>query len=162
MRVVMWIAEGTWETCVDAAAPLLSDDATVTLVHVSAPAVEAVARGAHTGLLGRRRHGHGPSLAAISEEEAQGLLALARERLARTAELQARRGRPEDELIAVAQGADLLVLVRDGAAAGGPASLGPRTRFVLDHAPCPVLLVPGSAGPPPPRPPGPPLPSDGR
>ena len=162
MRVVMWIAEGTWETCVDGAAALLNDAATVALVHVSAPDAEAVASGAHTGLLGRRRHGHGLSLAAVSEEEAHGLLALARERLGRGAELEARRGRPEVELIAAAQGADLLVLARDGAPAGGPASLSPRARFVLDHAPCPVLLVPGSAGPPPPRPSGPPLPSDGR
>jgi nucleotide-binding universal stress UspA family protein len=40
------------------------------------------------------------------------------------------------------QDADLLVAARDGDRSRlGPASLGPVTRFVVDHAPCPVLLV---------------------
>ena len=38
-------------------------------------------------------------------------------------------------------GADLLILARDGELRLGPKSLGPRSRFVLDHAPCQVLLV---------------------
>ena len=57
--------------------------------------------------------------------------------------------------------AGLLVLARDGDRARlGPRSLGPASRFVVDHAPCPVLLVwpepaPGIATipPPPPHPP---------
>jgi len=37
---------------------------------------------------------------------------------------------------------DLLVLARDGdRSRAGPASLGPGARFVVDHAPCQVLLV---------------------
>jgi hypothetical protein len=64
---------------------------------------------------------------------------------------------------AAAEGADLLVVARDGDRSRlGPASLGPATRFVVDHAPCPVLLVwpeqtpaVGSIPPPPPHPPRP-------
>jgi hypothetical protein len=33
------------------------------------------------------------------------------------------------------------VLARDGERKPGPKSLGPRSRFVVDHATCPVLLV---------------------
>ncbi len=37
---------------------------------------------------------------------------------------------------------DILVLARDGDHERlGPRSLGPATRFVVDHAPCRVLLV---------------------
>lgn len=51
---------------------------------------------------------------------------------------------------------DLLIVARDGdRSRPGPKSLGPATRFVVDHAPCPVVLVwPGE----PPRP----LPSVGQ
>jgi nucleotide-binding universal stress UspA family protein len=155
MRAVLWIAEGTWETCVRAAAALLPDQAAITLVHVADPDAEAVASGAHTGLLGRRSPRHSaPELDTLVREEAEALLALARERLGREAEMVARRGRPERELIEAARGADVLILARDGRAPTGPRSVGPGARFVLDHAPCPVLLVPGTDGPPPP--PGPP------
>jgi len=44
--------------------------------------------------------------------------------------------------IAAAEGAGLLVLARDGDRARlGPRNLGPASRLVVDHAPCPVLLV---------------------
>jgi nucleotide-binding universal stress UspA family protein len=164
MKVLVWIAEGTWQTSVSAAA-LLAGAAEVTLVHVCAPEAETVARGAHVGLLGRQpRRPAGPPLEALSREEAQGLLEAARERLGRDAQLVALRGRLERELIEAARGADVLVVARDGPAATGPGSLGPGARFVLDHAPCPVLLVPGAPGAPGPlpRPGDPPLPSDGR
>jgi len=53
-----------------------------------------------------------------------------------------RSGRIEREVVAVADGADLLILARDGDRTHlGPRSLSPATRFVVDHAPCPVLLV---------------------
>jgi hypothetical protein len=53
---------------------------------------------------------------------------------------------------------DVLVLARDGDRSRlGPHSLGPRARFVVDHAPCRVLLIwpdapPGAetVAPPPP------------
>ena len=44
-------------------------------------------------------------------------------------------------MIAAREGADLLVLARDGGPHPGPKSLSPRTRFVVDHATCAVLLV---------------------
>jgi hypothetical protein len=61
----------------------------------------------------------------------------------------------------------VLVLARDGDRERlGPRSLGPATRFVIDHAPCRVLLIwpdtvpelgtippPPPAGGPPPHPP---------
>ena len=45
-------------------------------------------------------------------------------------------------MVAAAAGMDLLVLTRDGDGRQlGGGSLGPQARFVVDHAPCPVLLV---------------------
>ena len=51
------------------------------------------------------------------------------------------RGRLEHEVVAALEGADLLVLARDGERRPGPKSLLPWTRFVVDHATCKVLLV---------------------
>ncbi len=64
-------------------------------------------------------------------------------------------------MVAACAEADLLLLARDGDHTRlGPRSLGPAARFVLDHAPCRVLLVwpdepPDLATlpPPPPHPP---------
>jgi len=79
---------------------------------------------------------------AISDAAAQALLEDARERIGRPAETVARRGRVEREVVAAAQDADLLVLARDGDRKRlGPKTLGPPARFVVDHAPCRVLLV---------------------
>ena len=70
----------------------------------------------------------------------------------------ARRGRVEREVVAAAEDADLLVLARDGDHSRlGPRSLGPAVRFVVDHAPCRVLLIwpdvtPGTETMPPPPP----------
>jgi len=142
MRVVVWIAEDTWEGCVDRARDLLPEDAEVTLLHVAPSDVEAVASGAGARLLGRHPPPPpGPPLRAIAEEEAQALLEAARGRLARHAEIVARRGKIEREVLQTCADADLLVLARDGEPRLEPKSLGPRTRFVLDHAPCQVLLV---------------------
>jgi hypothetical protein len=45
-------------------------------------------------------------------------------------------------VIEAARDADVLVLVRDGRGAEpGPHSLGRAGRFILDHAPCAVLLA---------------------
>jgi nucleotide-binding universal stress UspA family protein len=176
MRVLIWIVEDTWEATVDEAVELVPGDADVTLLHVAATDVEAVAGGSRRGLLGRRsppppHHAHADPLRALSEEAAQALLAEARGRLGRDAALEARRGRIEREVVDAAADADLLVLARDGDHSRlGPHSLGPAARFVVDHAPCRVLLVwpdeaPGvgtipppparGAEPPPPPPPPP-------
>ena len=141
MRAVVWIAESTWEACVDEAAALVPAEAEVTLLHVAPSDGELVAARRH-GLLGRHhRPPPGPPLEGIADEAAQELLADAAARLGRPAETLARRGRVEQEVVAAAAGADLLVLARDGERRPGPKSLGPRVRFVVDHAPCRVLLV---------------------
>jgi nucleotide-binding universal stress UspA family protein len=157
MRAVVWIAETTWEACVDEASGLVPDDADITLLHVAHSDVEELAASGQTGLLGRRPPPPpGPPLRAIAEDEAQALLSEAQERLGRPAQTVTRRGRVEREVVEACAGADLLVLARDGEHRLGPKSLGHHTRFVVDHAPCRVLLV--WAGTPPgiesmPRPP---------
>ncbi len=139
-KSVVWISEHTWEACVLEANRLLPTDADVTLLHVAPADVEDLARG--PGLLGRRPPPPpGPSLRAIAEEEAQALLAAAAERLERPARLEARRGQVERELLEACEGADLLLLARDGELRAGPKSIGRHGRFVLDHVRCQVLLV---------------------
>ena len=142
MRAVIWIVEGSWERCVDRARALLAPDAEVTLLHVSPSDVEELAARPGSGLLGRHHHlPPGPTVRAISEAEAQALLQGARERLGRPAALVARHGRVEREVLEVCEGADVLVLARDGEPRREPKSLGRWGRFVVDHAGCAVLLV---------------------
>jgi nucleotide-binding universal stress UspA family protein len=157
MRVLVWLQEPGWERCVDAVAP----DAEVTLL-VALPEAPLPA----PGLLGRHRARHeagAEMMRAASEEAARDLLAAARERLGRDAGAEARTGRVEREVAREAAGHDLLVLARDGDPERlGPHSLGPAARFVVDHAPCAVLLLwPGDPPrrglpPEPPRRPPPP------
>jgi nucleotide-binding universal stress UspA family protein len=174
MRVLLWLVEGTWQGCIDAARPLLAADAEVTLLHVAPSEVEEAAGGALAGLLGRGRPGPGRDPAeqihALSEQAAADLLAAAQQRLGRQTRREHGRGRVERLVIQAAQGVDLLVAARDGDRSRlGPASLGPATRFVVDHAPCSVLLVwpdetpgvesiPAPPPHPPPRPAAPPPP----
>lgn len=142
MRVVIWISEDTWEACVDQARELLPEDAEVTLLHVAPADVEELASHPGARLLGRHPPPPpGPPLRAIADEEAEAILESARSRFARTAQTVTRRGRVEREVVEACAGADLLVLARDGELRLGPKSIGPRTRFALDHAPCQVLLV---------------------
>jgi nucleotide-binding universal stress UspA family protein len=163
MRALVWIIEDTWQATIDDATALLPGDAEITLLHVASTEPETVARAARRGLLGR----HPPpspasqNLQTVSEQAAQELLREAQARLGRPATLESRRGRIEREVVASAERADVLVLARDGDRERlGPRSLGPSTRFVVDHAPCRVLLIwPTSAPdletiPPPPRHPG--------
>lgn len=164
MTVVIWVVEATWQACVDAARTRVPAGADIVLLHVTAEEIPAAARGAYAGLLGRGRPERDPGrrveeLAAISAEK---LLQAAARRLERPCTRLERRGRPEREVTAAVEEADLLILARDGDRTRlGPRSLGPASRFVVDHAPCPVLLVwpgpaPGVASipPPPPHPPG--------
>jgi nucleotide-binding universal stress UspA family protein len=161
VKALVWVAEETWEGCVEAAAALLPAEAEITLLAVADADVVAVASGARAGLLGRARHPRtDDALASLSEESAGRLLDEAATRLGRPYERTLRRGRIEQEVIAAAHGVDVLVLARDGdRTRRGPRSLAHATRFVLDHAPCAVLLTwpegAPEAGPPdPPAPPG--------
>jgi nucleotide-binding universal stress UspA family protein len=162
MRALVWIIEDTWQAAIDDAKRLPSD-VEITLLHVASTEPETVAGAARRGLLGRRapRPGAPPELRTVSEQAAQALLTEAQSRLGRPATLQSRRGRVEREVVAAADQADLLIAARDGDHERlGPHSLGPATRFVIDHAPCRVLLIwPDVAPnletipPPPPHPP---------
>jgi nucleotide-binding universal stress UspA family protein len=158
MRVVVWIAEGGWEACVDTAGALVPGDASLTLLAVPSAELEQVAAGGRAGLLGRRPPPPRPRWDQVADDAAQALLADARERLGRDVETEVRHGRVEREVVAACAGADLLVLARDGDDERlGPKSLGKHARFVVDHAPCQVLLVwpgepPGVGGLPPPPP----------
>ncbi|MEO6085761.1 MAG: universal stress protein [Umezawaea sp.] len=160
MDVVVWIVEGTWRACVHAARTLVPSGSTVVLLHVTAPDVPGAAHGAFAGLMGRGHPERDPGhrLEELAAAAAAELLRVAAEELGLPATTTDRHGRPEEQVIAAAEFADLLIVARDGDRARlGPKSLGHATRFVVDHAPCPVLLVwpeqaPGIASiPPPPR-----------
>jgi nucleotide-binding universal stress UspA family protein len=140
MPVMIWVTEGTWPAVVDAALVLAPAGAEFTLLHVTGGDVTHAARGAYAGLLGRRGHDPGDRLESLSAAAVQELLGAVADRLGRPASVVARHGRVEHEVVRAAEGADLLICARDGDRPG-PRSLGPATRFVVDHAPCPVLLV---------------------
>ncbi len=53
LRIMIWIAEGTWPAAVDAARRIAPADAAIALLHVTAGDIEGAAHGAYTGLLGR-------------------------------------------------------------------------------------------------------------
>ena len=162
MRVLVWVAEGTWPACVDAAARYGSDE--ITLLHVTSDELAATAHGAFAGLLGRGRHLPDPGtlVESLAAGASTDLLDAAERRLGRPTRRLQLHGRVERQVVLAAADADLLVCARDGDRTRlGPHSLGPATRFVVDHAPCPVLLVwpepaPGveSIPPPPERPAG--------
>ena len=164
--VYIWVCEGTWRASVDAALSLAPAGARFTLLHVTSADVPAAAHGAYAGMFGR---GHravddpGTRLEKMAATSAGDLLEAAAARLGRRCERLEVQGRPERAVVAASAEADLLVVARDGDRTRlGPKSLGKITRFVVDHAACPVLLVwpesaPGVATiPPPPHHPPPP------
>lgn len=159
MRITIWVREGTWPACVDAARELAADrPAEVTLICVreEAPGPPDPGFGSLIGR-GRRRQAT-EQLDQLSRETAETMLTQARERLGQDATVRLESGFPERVVTAAADGADYLILGRDGDRSRlGPHSLGKHTRFVVDHAPCRVLLVwpgtvpdLGSIPPPPP------------
>jgi nucleotide-binding universal stress UspA family protein len=135
LKVLAWITEAGWEACVDAAAALPAGATTLLYVPSDEP-VPAPPLGR------RRRLDREARWTALSGQAADRLLADAARRLGRPAETLSARGRPEDAVIAAARDADVLVLVRDGREqTAGPHSIGRATRFILDHAPCTVVLA---------------------
>ncbi|GAB1646501.1 universal stress protein [Krasilnikovia sp. MM14-A1259] len=142
MKILVWLAEGTWQAGVDAARSGPAD-AEIILLHVVDPALAAGVDAARAGLLGRGRPpaGHGEMITAIDDAE-RALLHAAQTRLGRPARPLLLRGRADREVTAAAADAELLIVVRDGDHRHlGPHSFAPPTRFVVDHAPCPVLIV---------------------
>jgi len=111
----------------------------VVLLHVVGPDTTDAVAGARAGLLGRATQPPGADPFAAVQA---AILDAAQARLGRPAVRMARRGRPEWEVLAACGSGDLLVVARDGdRTRPGPHNLGPATRFVVDHAPCRVLLV---------------------
>lgn len=167
MAVIVWLTEGTWAACVDAVRTF-APTGDIALLHVTGDDVAGAAHGAYRGLLGRGHPERDPGMRVeeLAAQAAAGLLDAAAARLGRPVSRIERHGRVEREVVQAAQDAQLLVLARDGDRSRlGPHSLGPQTRFVVDHAPCPVLLVwperapdVTSLPPPPPSPPPPPPP----
>jgi nucleotide-binding universal stress UspA family protein len=147
--VLIWITEGTWRASIDAVLRMAPGDAPVTLLHVTPAELPEAAHGAYLGLLGRGQPGRdpGPRVAELAAESASDLLGAAARRLGRPCDRIERQGVAEREVVAAAVGAGLLIMARDGDQTRlGPKSLGKAARFVVDHAPCPVLLVwPGTA-----------------
>jgi nucleotide-binding universal stress UspA family protein len=156
VAVMIWINPGAaWESAVDAGSSLADDD--VVLLLVTSAGDEQVARDAFAGLLERGGLDPGDAFEGVQEDQAATLFDEAEARLGRPARRLWLRGRVEREVVAAADDADLLIVARDGDLRGlGPRSLGPAARFVVDHAPCQVLLVwpggPPSLGSIPPRP----------
>ena len=138
MAVMVWInPAAAWESAVDAAAGLACDE--VILLLVTGDVAE---QDAFNGLLGPAGNEPGEAFAGIEEDQAAALFDEAEARIGRPVRRLWERGVPEHEVVAAAGAADMLVCVRDGARAlPGPDSLGPVTRFVVDHALCRVLLV---------------------
>ncbi len=111
MTVVAWIVEGSWPAVIDAVRTHALAETEIVLLHVADAAVPEVAHGAYAGLLGRghRERDPGTSLEHLSSASAAGLLDAAAERLARPCTRQQRLGRPEREVVAAGEGAELLI-----------------------------------------------------
>jgi hypothetical protein len=149
MRIVVWLVEGTWQGCIDAANRTFAADAQFALLHVTPSDVTNAAEAASGGLLGRAfpRHKPAQEFEALADDAASALLAAAAARLGRQdVELLQRRGRFEREVVsALADGVDLLVAARDGDRSRlGPRSLGHATRF--RRRPRALRGTPGLAG----------------
>ncbi|WIY82417.1 universal stress protein [Propionimicrobium sp. PCR01-08-3] len=154
MKILAWVAPATWPAVVDAATRLPADE--ITLVAV---ADSAQLPGRPSPLGSGLRRGQAANTVRRSIEE------LLDEALARMTGDDARvhtqllSGPASREIVQAAQAADVLVIARDGDRSRlGPKSLGKDTRFVVDHAPCTVVLVwpgdippLGTLPPPPPR-----------
>jgi nucleotide-binding universal stress UspA family protein len=142
--VLVWVGTRTWQACVDAARRLPAAGPRITLIHVTADDLPDAAHGAYLGLMGRRppRRDPGARISEFARHSAADLLDAAAQRLDRPCDRISRHGRPEREVVNAAADADLLILARDGDQSRlGPKSLGREARFVVDHAPCPVLLI---------------------
>jgi len=146
--VIIWVCEGTWQATVDAALSLAPAPARFTVLHVTSRAPAGTARGAYLGLLGRGGHDPGARFDEVAAEAAADLVEAAARRLGQPCERLEIQDHSERAVVAASAHADLLIVARDGDRSRlGPKSLGRATRFVVDHAACPVLLVWPDAAP---------------
>ncbi|RKQ93626.1 hypothetical protein C8N24_3496 [Solirubrobacter pauli] len=146
MRVLAWITEGGWEAAIDAVKTLRTSH--VTLVHVDT--VDLPGRGHRHSEVMERMH-------ALAGEAAEALLEDAEERLGREADKRAESGVAETIVYELATEHDVLVLARDGRHSG-PHSIGHDQRWVIDHAPCTVIMTWPEGAPDPSEPPPKPKP----
>jgi nucleotide-binding universal stress UspA family protein len=153
LRVLAWITEAGWEACVDAVKQLPAGD--VTLLHVAAHDLPGPRGPRHERVMERMN--------ALAEQASQALLEDAEERLGLAADKRSETGEAHTIVMDAANAADILVLARESRHPG-PHSIGHDSRFVVDHAPCTVIVVwpagaPDSAPPKPkPKPKGKPKP----
>lgn len=134
MKVLVWVEPATWPAVIDAARALSHEQ--ITLIAVDDPGEHPLPE-----LFGRGR-GAGSEVASIAAAEAEALLAQASEALGVDCATRVLHGRTERVVTEAAEDVGLLVLARDGDRSRlGPHSLGRHTRFVIDHAPCRVLLI---------------------
>lgn len=152
MTVVVWLTEDGWQRCVDIAVAAAAPDERIVVAHVTPPELHGATEGAFQALLGRRHRDRDP-VTRIDEAADAAAHALLDAGVARVGPragpvvMIERVGQVEREIVTIAADARLLVCVRTGDVDRlGPPSLGHATRFVVDHAPCDVLLVwPGQA-----------------
>lgn len=143
-RTVVWLTPGGWEACVDAVSTVATPETTVVLLHVVEAELSSALLSAATGLPdategGARLNGHRPVATTTSAAE---LIDAAERRLGRPAQADLRFGQCEPEVLDACEGADLLICARDGDQTDlGPDSVTPTARFIVDHAPCAVLLI---------------------
>jgi nucleotide-binding universal stress UspA family protein len=146
--VYIWVCEGTWRASVDAALSLAPAGAEFTLLHVTPAELPDAAHGAYLGLFGRGGRDPGTRLDEMAAAAARDLLDAAERRLGHRCKKLEIHGYPERTVVRACADADLLIMARDGDLSRlGPKSLGKAARFVVDHAPCPVLLVWPEAAP---------------
>jgi nucleotide-binding universal stress UspA family protein len=153
LRALLCVEGGPAESLLGAAGPLVARDVIWVPTHV----VDSRAR-RDLGLLRGGIAGAGPlsrsqqaAISAASGEHTRDVIdsaAASLQRLGLTSEPpQIRVGEPGREICSVASAvqAGLVVMFasRRRPAHAGPGSIGHTARFVLDHAPCPVLLIRG-------------------
>ena len=149
MRVLCCLDGSNTEPISRALSSLIAtDERTVGLLYVTDTGPHHEMERKREGLL-RPRHPSGPLREKIQQAEVFAAQDILQEGLRYLPQAQklSREGRPEQEIVQCASQwhADLIVICPRSPGFGGPAvgpkSVGHVARFVLDHAPCPVLLV---------------------
>lgn len=140
MKVLAWIAPATWPAVIDAVRRRPEGD-DVTLVAV-ADRFSALPVGAAGGLMGRGRRSAVSDAEASTAVAAQALVNQAMAELGRPCVAKVLSGATDRVVTAEANDADILILARDGDRSRlGPRSLGKAARFIIDHAPCTVVVL---------------------
>ncbi|HMS37122.1 MAG TPA: universal stress protein [Arachnia sp.] len=137
MKVAVWLDVATWPAVVEEARGRPGGDE-IALLAVDDPGEVPSLVG---GLMGRGRR-QGPDASGLIRDQAAALLERAAEALGRPCEKKLLSGRTERVVTEAVNDADMLILARDGDRSRlGPRSLGAHARFVIDHAPCSVVVI---------------------